>query len=342
MAQLPFVLGFGRLFGPETPVFPPLVSEKFMRLLNVSWRGLGLFALVLGLLGPLSVSAQSGSSDENLLTIGAIICDVEESTAPGTAPLPCEPFSDTLVTVTADADGSITGECTLDLVASGSQSLCAVRVPFEASYTVSLDEAAVPDGHRLAENGIPVDVGTIPTGGGDGPAITFRLYLIDRAAGSAPTTESPAAQATTEPTAVPGSAGTGSPAAIYAGDCDADFSADPVAVLSEVTTPDGDVQGAAITETVETSFTTLDLPIDDILAENHVLVVFDEDDDTVPIACGTIGGIVTDNGALAFGLPAIGDSLVSGVAYLTGDGDQTDATIFLAENLSGAGAPSGA
>ncbi len=308
-----------------------------MRVLNVGWRGLGLFALVLGLLGPLSASAQSGSSDENLLTIGAIICDVEEPTAPGTAPLPCEPFSDALVTVTADADGSVTGDCALDLVASGRQSLCAVRIPFEASYTVTLDEAAVPDGYRLAENGIPIDVGTIPTGGGDGPAINFRLYLIDLEAGSASTTtESPAAQPTTEPTAVPGSAGTGSPAAIYTGDCDInDFSADPVAVLSEVTAPDGDTAGADTASAVETSFTTLDLPLDDVLADDHVLVVFDEDDETVPLACGPIGGIVTDDGSLAVGLPLVGDSLFSGVAYLTEDGDQTQATIFLVENLTG-------
>lgn len=311
-----------------------------MRMLNVSWRGLGLFALVLGLLGPLSASAQSGSSDENLLTIGAIICDVEEPTAPGTAPLPCEPFSDALVTVTADADGSVTGDCALDLVASGRQSLCAVRVPFEASYTVTLDEAAVPDGYRLAENGIPVDVGTIPTGGGDGPAITFRLYLIDLAAGSAPTTGSPAAQPTTEPTAVPGSAGTGSPAAIYAGDCDStDFSTDPIAVLSEVMAPDGDTAGADTASAVETSFTTLDLPLDGILVEDHVLVVFDEDDDTVPLVCGAIGGIVTDDGALVFGLPAVEDSRFSGVAYLTEDGEQTQATIFLAADLSAAVTP---
>lgn len=140
-----------------------------------------------------------------------------------------------------------------------------------------------------------------------------------------------------DPSAAPGAAGTGSPAAIYAGTCDtADFTGNPVAVLSETTAPEGESQGADDASAVEISTTTLGLPLDDILAEDHVLVVFDEGDDTVVLACGPIGGIMMEDGTLAFGLAAVDESRFSGVAYLTEDGDQTQATIFLAENLSGA------
>ena len=184
----------------------------------------------------------------------------------------------------------------------------------------------------------PTTAPTAPTGTetGENPANTDPTATTASTMTNPGASADPSANASADSGAAPGSAGTGSPAAIYAGDCDtADFTGDPVAVLSETTAPDGEQRGADGASAVETSITTLDLPLDDLLADDHVLVVFDEDDDTVPLACGAIGGIVTDDGTLAFGLPAVGDSRFSGVAYLTEDGDQTDATIFLAEDLSG-------
>ncbi len=55
----------------------------------------------------------------------------------------------------------------------------------------------------------------------------------------------------------------------------------------------------------------------------------------MPLACDEIGGIVAGDGSLAFGLPLVGASLYSGIATLTAAGDQTIATVSLAENISG-------
>lgn len=182
------------------------------------------------------------------------------------------------------------------------------------------------------------------------PTATTGAETGENPANAAPTATTAAdttdvnAEASADPSAnassAPGSAGTGSPAAIHTGTCDtADFTADPVAVLSETTAPDGETQGAGDASGVETSVTTLDLALDDILADDHVLVVFDENDASVALACGAIGGIVNGDGTLAFGLPAVGESRFSGVATLTGDGDQTEATILLAEDLSPEASP---
>jgi len=169
-------------------------------------------------------------------------------------------------------------------------------------------------------------------GGGD---ITCEIYAIG-VDPNPPTPEhspasSPDAPAATEPTA----ANDGSRTAIFAGDCEPGSFTDPVAVLTNVSPPEGDAHGADVIAPVETSLTTPDLPLDDLLAGNYVLVVFDEDDDTVPLTCGAISGIVGEDGSLVFGLPRVGESHYSGIATLTPDGDQTIATVDLAENLSG-------
>ena len=178
-------------------------------------------------------------------------------------------------------------------------------------------------------------------GNGSGPVGVDSIVtvVVNPGAGTAQPTQPTATvavtatvAATTAPTA---DAPDGSRAAIFAGDCDADFSGDPVAELTDITAPAGEEQGAASFAPVQTSFSTLGLPLDDVLAEDHVLVVFDQDDDTVPVICGAVGGVVSDDGSLAFGLPEVGGSGCSGVAYLTPDGDQTQATVFLAEDLSG-------
>ena len=86
---------------------------------------------------------------------------------------------------------------------------------------------------------------------------------------------------------------------------------------------------------METSFTTIDLSLDDLLANDHVIVVFDEDDADAALACGEIGGVVIEGGSLAIGLRARSDSRFSGIAYLSPDGDSTAVSIFLAEGLAG-------
>ncbi len=185
-------------------------------------------------------------------------------------------------------------------------------------------------------------------GTGSGPVgITNTVtVVINQGAGTEPTAEAttaPTTEATTAPTDQPTTAPAteptvetiGSQAGIYAGTCDTEDFGDSIADLTSVAAPQGDEQGAAAFSPVQTSFSSVDVSLDDLLAEDHVVVVFDENDDAAPIACGAVGGTVADDGSLAFGLPAVADSGFSGVAYLAPDGDATSVTIFLAEAVAG-------
>ena len=315
-----------------------------MRPLHRLLHGFGLFALVAALTGALSVSAQTDSSEKYPVLVSVIQCE-----GPTTSGAPCAPLAGVTITVgTAGGIGS-GGTCITEL--TGDSAACSVPMPLDTDVLVVVDADTVTPGYAVVNDLAHFTTPSAQDDTDGSPDVGIVVIPADELAGQqadqdarvernqspAPSPDAAAPSvAAAQPTTVPGSAGTGSPAAIYAGDCDtADLTVDPVAVLSETTAPDGDPVGADTASVAETSFTTLDLPLDDILADDHVLVVFDEDDDSVPLACGAVGGIVTDDGTLAFGLPAVGESRYSGVAYLTENGDQTDATLFLAEDLSG-------
>ena len=297
-------------------------------------RGLGLLLLVVGLLVPMSVSAQGDatptpeSSEPTGYPVTAYLCDSD----PGNwSPYSgreigggCEPAAGIRFDVTAEIDPTYSEPCT-----TGQDGTCYLENPpydlnTPVTLTVTEDVSSLPDGYAPRQN--PVTGANYTEFRGT----TFINVLTTGASGdeASPEDSTAATETLTAET-------DGSTAAIYAGDCDADLTGEPVATLTNVRPPDGDPAGTDTASAVESSFTTLDLPLDDILADDHVLVVFDQDDDTVPLACGPIGGIRTEDGTLAFGLPAVGESRFSGVAYLTEDGDQTDATIFLAEDLDG-------
>ncbi len=268
------------------------------------------------------VPSRNPSSPESIPDgfINTYLCDTDPGPrAPATdRPFPsdCEAVEGVQVVASLE-DGTVLDSCTTAAGACDFQSL-----PYCPDYSLVFTEdvTTIPDEYEPRENPILA-----------GNCTEYRGVTFYNVATNAAVSASPAGSAT-EVTAETD----GSTAAIYGGDCDSDFTDEPVATLTNVRPPDGDAQGAEGASAVETSVTTLDLPLDDILAEDHVLVVFDEDDDTVPLVCGPIGGIVTDDGSLALGLPLVGESRYSGIAYLTPDGDRTGVTVFLAENLSGA------
>ena len=231
-------------------------------------------------------------------------------------PLPddCVGADSIAYTVSLTADGAEIGSC------ETVEGRCDVEAPEGAEVTITQDESTAPAGYAVRENP------QTDTNATEFRGRTFFNIATDADAGSA--------QPTTAATETLKAETDGSTAAIYAGDCDGDFTSEPVATLTNVRPPDGDPNGASTASAVETSFTTLDLPLDDILANDHVLVVFDQDDDSVALACGAVGGIVTDDGSLTVGLSAVGESRFSGVAILSEDDEQTDATIFLAEDLT--------
>ncbi len=267
------------------------------------------------------VPSQTPSNPESIPDgfINTYLCDTDPGPrAPATdRPFPsdCEAVEDIRVVASLE-DGTVLDSCT---TVAGACDLSNLPYCPDYSLVFTEDVMTLPNGYAPREN--PILAGNCTEFRG----VSFYNVATDAAAGA-----SPSGSATETLTAETD----GSNAAIYAGDCDADFSVDPVATLTNVRQPSGDVEGADGASAVETSSTTLDLSLNDVLAQDHVLVVFDEDDDTVPLVCGPVGGIVSEDGALVVALPAVGASRYSGVAYLSEDGDQTQATIFLAEDLS--------
>lgn len=312
--------------------------------------GLGLMCLSLTMI-PL-VPLTSGQADGGSASVGSSLCPSRDTPTDGETPLSsCVPGIG--ISIIGSIDGDSFGSCITSgevvTPSNGSYASCDIALPSglpsETEITFIEDATTIPSGYDSAYQ-LGSTIGT--SAAYPDSAVVFYHRAVEAGDQVQPTeptqSQGGGPQTTVEPTV---SAATetlttetdGSNAAIYAGDCDADFTDEPVATLTNVRPPDGDMAGADSASAVETSFTTLDLPLDDILAEDHVLVVFDEDDDTVPLVCGPVGGIVSEDGALVFALPAVGASQYSGVAYLSEDGDQTQATIFLAEDLSADSTP---
>jgi len=125
------------------------------------------------------------------------------------------------------------------------------------------------------------------------------------------------------------------PAHVHAGTCD-DLG-DIVAPLTDVTElTAGEVFGAPSAVLVKESETDVPLALSDILASPHAINIHESADAIQNyIACGDIGGRVID-GDLTIGLRELNGSGHHGVAVLEGDDDETDVTIYLTEEESGA------
>ncbi|MBA3416461.1 MAG: hypothetical protein H0U10_14665 [Chloroflexia bacterium] len=102
------------------------------------------------------------------------------------------------------------------------------------------------------------------------------------------------------------------PVAIVAGAC-ADLG-EVVEELDDAEPAEGDAAGAASAVLATESFTTFNVPLETMLGEPHAVVVGASDD---PLACGDIGGNLDEEGGVTFGLAAVGESGLSGLAYLS-------------------------
>ncbi len=285
--------------------------------------------MVIAALTPMTTTAtQTGDEPGNGeygVFIGVFLCD--EPTDYQRVPADCDLEPGVTATLSTP-DGEQIGSCETD-----GRGTCSIPAPFGVETVAAADPATVPDGYVVQDGGVSYTVPPSPDAAG-GAAYSVQVALIPGTDGDA------AGQPSGDDTAGDAQPVTGetdgSRAAIFAGTCDTfDPASDPLATLTNVQTPQGEQRGSSSAAPTEASATILDLPLDDILAADHVLVVFDEDDDSIPLACGSIGGTVTDDGTVAFGLPAVGASRYSGVAILVADGDQTEASVLLAENLSG-------
>jgi uncharacterized cupredoxin-like copper-binding protein len=113
---------------------------------------------------------------------------------------------------------------------------------------------------------------------------------------------------------------------------------DIVAPLNDLTAPTGDHVGLRRSFDAESSFTTIPMTIDAILASDHSLNVhMSADQIDVYIACGDIGGVLTPEGALIIGLAEQSNSGYTGIAYLSpgADGASTDVSVFIAPVIGG-------
>lgn len=163
------------------------------------------------------------------------------------------------------------------------------------------------------------------SGNGETPAATTGLSPT-------PTNTSPVSTATT--TTEPGHA-----AVISGGRCPISTDdLDALAELAGLTAPEGAPVGQEVEAIPETSFTTVALSLDALLADDHAIVIrADDGDEPDSVACGDLGGILNENGSLIIGLYAVNDSNLSGVAFLapnSDDPEQTDVSLFLVEGLA--------
>jgi hypothetical protein len=129
------------------------------------------------------------------------------------------------------------------------------------------------------------------------------------------------------------------PAHIHSGNCVE--LGDVVVPLTDLTAPVSESVGQADRATpAESSFTTVPMTLDAMLAADHAINVHlsAERIDTY-IACGELGGIVDATGAIVVGLREESDSGYTGIAFLSpgADGASTDASVFIAPVFGAAG-----
>src|SRR5215218_4292600 len=111
---------------------------------------------------------------------------------------------------------------------------------------------------------------------------------------------------------------TGITAEIHEGNCD-DIG-EVVAPLVEARLPARDRRGNAAAMPAANSFTTVPISLEALTASDHAIVVpFPVRDEIV--ACGDIGGTLTEAGALMVGTSPQGKTKVSGIAYLSPGAD---------------------
>lgn len=304
------------------------------------------------------VSAQAGEGSLTASVYGCPPGVTADTASPDTCVVLTEGFGLNLSAIGGDAPVQTLGQAAFDGTSytwSGLQVpqtyLVAPARPPGSPYTSHL---VVGDGLAYDERGNALAPLTTET-----PSITLVVYNLAPAEGRGPVSTEPTAPeprrdedpgeqpAPAAPTTGGGTdlaqtdtelGGGGRPAVVYAGTC-GDLG-DAIADLTGLAAPEGDAVGAEDAVAVETSFSRLDLALDEILAAAHVVAVFDADGGEAIVACGAVGGVAAEDGSLAVGLHEVDGSGVAGVAYMAPDGERTTVTVFLAEGLEAdAGTP---
>lgn len=124
------------------------------------------------------------------------------------------------------------------------------------------------------------------------------------------------------------------PVAVRSGSC-----ADPGETLSAMTSlekPEGEAEGQPTAIEAERSYTSIPLSMESLLAgQTNISVLLDDAADAVVIACGEIGGVISEGGTLVVKLSGQNGSGFTGIAFLAPeDAATTGASLFLAGELT--------
>ena len=116
-------------------------------------------------------------------------------------------------------------------------------------------------------------------------------------------------------------------AGIYSGNCDE--IGQVMSPLLPPATATGAHQGSGDYEPAANSFSAVDASLTNLTSEDRIVVVSELGDEI--LACGAIGGPLTEAGALVIGLAPSQESGVVGVAFLapSADGAQTNISLFI-------------
>jgi hypothetical protein len=123
------------------------------------------------------------------------------------------------------------------------------------------------------------------------------------------------------------------PASIRSGSC-ADPGA-PVADITTLTIPEGEAQGQGTAVEAARSYTSVPIDLETLLGSETNIAAYLEPESDVVVACGDLGGVVSEGGSLVVKLAQQNDSGFSGIAFLGAeDGGTTGVSLFLAPPLS--------
>ena len=120
------------------------------------------------------------------------------------------------------------------------------------------------------------------------------------------------------------------PAEVLSGSCDE--SDETIASLTPLETAEGEAQGQGAAIEAESSYTTIPSPLESLLSgQTNITVLLSEEASDIVVACGEIGGVLSEGGSLVVKLSERNDSGFSGIAFLApGDPGTTGASLFLA------------
>jgi uncharacterized cupredoxin-like copper-binding protein len=119
------------------------------------------------------------------------------------------------------------------------------------------------------------------------------------------------------------------PAQVQSGSCEAP--GEVIAALTPLERPEGEAQGQGSAIEAERSYTSLPIAFDALLdGQTSIDVVLSDDQPDVTIACGDIGGVPDDNGAVVIKLSERNGSGYTGIAFLSPGDGTTGASVFVA------------